>query len=147
MAGGCGGHSAPAKPAPAGAGFRPGEVSFGALAPLSGARAERGRDLVDGARMAIADLNVRGGVLGRKAALVASDDGCDAADARTRARELKTSEIAGALGGLCADAAAAEARGLGTNKPFLVTSANSPSIVSPERTPTAYLTNGTPYQS
>ena len=49
-------------------------------------RAERGQDLVDGAKMAIAELNVRGGVIGQKVALVTYDDGCDARDGRASAR-------------------------------------------------------------
>jgi branched-chain amino acid transport system substrate-binding protein len=135
------------KAAVAGAGFRPGNVSFGVLAPLTGAQATRGQDLVDGAKLAVADLNVRGGVLGQKVALVTYDDRCDAADARTGAEALKGGKAVGAVGGICATAARAAARELGTAKPFLVTSANSPSIVSAKRTPNAYLLNGTPYQS
>jgi branched-chain amino acid transport system substrate-binding protein len=139
--------AAPKPPAAAGAGFRPGQVSFGVLAPLTGPHSDRGKDLVDGAKQAMADLNVRGGVIGQKVELVTYDDGCDAADSRERAKALKGSEVAGALGGVCANAAGAAARTLGSGLPFLVTSANAPSIVSAKRTPTAYLTNGTPYQS
>ena len=43
--------------------------------------------------------------------------------------------------------AAAAARALGPGKvPFLVTSANSPKVLSPTRAPTTYLLRGTPYQ-
>jgi branched-chain amino acid transport system substrate-binding protein len=147
---GCGHKDAPKQPAkapvPANGGFRPGQVSFGVLAPLSGAEAARGKDLVDGAKMAIADLNVRGGVLGQKVALVTYDDKCDAREGRAGAASLKGAEVVGAVGGICADAARSAARELGAVKPFLVTSANAPSIVS-ARTKHAYLINGTPYQS
>jgi branched-chain amino acid transport system substrate-binding protein len=140
--------STPGKtPAVAGGGFRPGQVSFGVLAPLSGGEAARGKDLVNGAKLAMADLNVRGGVLGQKVALVTYDDRCDAADGRSGAAALKGSEVAGAVGGISASAARAAARELGAVKPFLVTSASTPSIVSAKRTPNAYLTNATPYQS
>ena len=122
-------------------------MSFGVLAPTSGAHEQRGRDLVDGAKAAIAEINIRGGVNGHKAALVTYDDGCDAKTARERALAIKASEVAGALGGICASAAGAAARTLGEDLPFLVTSANAPSIVSARHTPTAFLTNGTPYQS
>jgi branched-chain amino acid transport system substrate-binding protein len=144
-----GGDDAPDTPkAPASAaGFRPGQVAFGVLAPLSGPESERGTDLVDGAKLAMADLNVRGGVIGQKVALVTHDDGCTAAAGRESAEALKRSEVAGALGGVCASAARSAARTLDSGLPFLVTSANAPSIVSAKRTPTAYLINGTPYQS
>ena len=148
---GCGGGSDAPKPSatpkPVGAIYQPGDVSFGVLAPTTGEHEQRGRDLVDGAKAAIAEINIRGGVNGHKAALVTYDDGCDAKTARERALALKASEVAGALGGICAGAAGAAARTLGDDLPFLVTSANAPSIVSARRTPTAFLTNGTPYQS
>src|SRR5690349_620118 len=146
---GCGGGKEAAKPAvtPVKAIYVPGDVSFGVLAPTSGAQAARGRDLVDGAQMAIAELNIRGGVNGHKAALVTYDDGCDAATAREKAQALIGSKVAGAVGGICDGAASAAARALGSDLPFLVTSANAPGIVSAKKTPRAFLTNGTPYQS
>src|SRR4051794_32964024 len=146
---GCGGKAKPAATAatPANGGYLAGDVYFGVLAPTSGPHAGRGRDLVDGAKMAIAELNVRGGVNGHKGALLSYDDGCDAKTARASALELKGSEAAGAVGGVCDSAASAAARTLGSGVPFLVTSANAPDIVSARHTPTAYLTNGTPYQS
>ena len=152
MVAGCGGGSHAPKPSatpskPGGAVYQPGDVSFGVLAPTSGAQAQRGQDLVDGAKAAIAEINIRGGVNGHKAALVTYDDGCDAKKARAAAVAVKGSEAAGALGGICTSAASAAARTLGEELPFLVTSANSPGIVSARRTPTAFLTNGTPYQA
>jgi branched-chain amino acid transport system substrate-binding protein len=149
---GCGGGSNSPKPSATpgkavGAIYQPGDVSFGVLAPTSGQHQQRGQDLIDGAQVAIAEINVRGGVNGHKAALVTYDDGCDAKTARERALALKDSKVAGALGGICTSAADAAARTLGSELPFLVTSANAPGIVSARRTPTAFLTNGTPYQA
>jgi len=72
---GCGGGAAK-KPAVV---WKYGDIHFGVLAPLSGGEAARGRDLVDGARLAAEDLNVRGGVLGKRVRVDALDDGCDAA--------------------------------------------------------------------
>jgi branched-chain amino acid transport system substrate-binding protein len=140
VAAACGGSSKPSAPS-----LPRGTVAFGVLAPLSGAQATRGHDLVDGARLAAEDLNVRGGVIGRRVELVTADDGCDASDGRAGAAKLAS--VAGTLGGVCDAAARAAARQFsGADMPFLVTSANSPRIVSPKRTPTAYLTDGTPYQ-
>src|SRR3954469_8151022 len=145
---GCGGSGKPkATATPANGGYVPGDVSFGVLAPTSGAHAERGRDLVDGAKMAIDELNVRGGVNGHRAALVTYDDGCDPKIAGISATMLKESKAAGVVGGVCEGATASAGSELGSAVPFLITSANEPSLVSARRTPTAYLTNGTPYQS
>jgi branched-chain amino acid transport system substrate-binding protein len=127
--------------------WKHGDIAFGVLAPLSGAQDARGRDLVDGATLAAEDLNIRGGVLGKRVKLVTKDDGCAAPTSRASARTLAGQELGGVLGGVCEDAASAAARTLGDDLPFLVTSANSPRIVDAKKTPTAYLTNGTPYQS
>ena len=130
-----GGDDAADKPAapsrPAGAGFRPGEVVLRrARAAVRAAGRARARPASTAPKLAMADLNVRGGVIGQKVALVTHDDGCDAADGRASAQALKGSEVAGAVGGICAGAARAAARTLDSGLPFLVTSANAPSIVS-----------------
>ena len=127
--------------------WKHGDISFGVLAPLSGAQDARGRDLVDGATFAAGDLNIRGGVLGKRVKLVTLDDGCAAASSRASAEKLAGQQLGGVVGGVCEDAASAAARTLGDDLPFLVTSANSPRIVDAKKTPTAYLTNGTAYQS
>ncbi|MFJ8581046.1 branched-chain amino acid ABC transporter substrate-binding protein [Micromonospora sp. NPDC093277] len=125
-----------------------GEIAFGVLAPLSGPDKARGQDLVEGARMAVDDLNVRGGIIGLHVSLVPVDDECLDDGGKEAAKQLHLTEsVAGALGGVCDGAAEAAARVLGGNGlPFLITSANAPTLVSAEDTPTAYLTNGTPYQ-
>ncbi|MEU8263772.1 branched-chain amino acid ABC transporter substrate-binding protein [Micromonospora sp. NPDC048999] len=125
-----------------------GEIAFGVIAPLSGPDKARGQDLVDGARMAMDDLNIRGGVIGLHVSLVTVDDECLDDGGKEAAKRLHLTEnVAGALGGVCDGAAEAAARVLGGNGlPFLITSANAPTLVSAEDTPTAYLTNGTPYQ-
>lgn len=147
LAVGCGGGgsapAAPARTAPPGGGFKPGAVAFGVLAPLSD---PRGGQVRDGAELAAADLDVRGGVLGQHVKVVSADDGCETVAARAGAKQLRALDVAGVVGGVCANAASAAAREL-DGLPFLVTSANEPDIVSAKRTPTAYLLSGTPYQS
>ena len=125
--------------------WKHGDIAFGVLAPLSGPQDARGRDLVDGATFAAEDLNIRGGVLGKRVKLVTRDDGCAAGASRAGAESLARLQLGGVLGGVCDGAASVAARTL--EQPFLVTSANSPKIVDAKTTPTAYLTNGTPYQS
>jgi branched-chain amino acid transport system substrate-binding protein len=125
--------------------WKHGDIAFGVLAPLSGSQEPHGRDLVDGATFAAEDLNIRGGVLGKRVKLVTRDDGCAAGTSRASAESLAGLELGGVLGGVCDTAASVAARTL--DQPFLVTTANSPKIVDAKKTPTAYLTNGTPYQA
>jgi branched-chain amino acid transport system substrate-binding protein len=125
--------------------WKHGDIAFGVLAPLSGPQDARGRDLVDGATFAAEELNIRGGVLGKRVKLVKRDDGCAASASRASAESLDGLQLGGVLGGVCDGAASVAARTL--DLPFLVTAANSPNIVDAKKTPTAYLSNGTPYQS
>src|SRR4051812_36211025 len=89
---GCGGKDKPSKPAAAQIWTR-GDVSFGVLAPLSGPQDARGKDLVDGATLAAEDLNIRGGVLGKRVKLVRLDDGCAAAPSRASAKQLESQPL------------------------------------------------------
>jgi len=143
---GCGGGAAK-KPASLVQVWKFGDIHFGVLAPLAGAEAARGKDLVDGATLAAEDLNIRGGVLGKRVRIDALDDGCDAATSRASAKTLESRTLGGALGTICDSAATAAAGTLGDTLPFLITGASSKAIVSAKRTPTAYLTQGTPYQA
>jgi branched-chain amino acid transport system substrate-binding protein len=140
VAGGCSGGDKPASESDG--------VVFGVVAPLTGPFTSRGRDLVDGAKLAVADLAVEGGIIGQPVSVVPVDDSCTTGGGtRAAAQLLGRKRLAGALGGICAPEAAAAARAFSkAGLPFLVTSANAPSIVGEKTTPTAYLMNGTPYQ-
>src|SRR5689334_8067051 len=75
-------------------------IAFGVVAPLSGPLAARGRDLVDGAKLAVADLTDEGGVVGQPVSVVSVDDACTAGGGTKGAAELlRTKRLAGALGG------------------------------------------------
>ncbi|MEU2613492.1 branched-chain amino acid ABC transporter substrate-binding protein [Micromonospora sp. NPDC007271] len=103
-----------------------GEITFGVLAPLSGDMAERGRDLVDGAQMAAAEINEHGGVLGRQVRLAVEDGGCAPATGAQAATGLAAKSVAGVIGGMCEDAAVAAAKALAAGgTPFLVSSARA----------------------
>ncbi|MFP5310405.1 MAG: ABC transporter substrate-binding protein [Actinomycetes bacterium] len=52
----------------------PANVRIGLVAPLTGPRAYLGTEVVDGAELAVEDLNRRGGLLGRPVELVVVDD-------------------------------------------------------------------------
>ncbi len=110
---GCGGKDKkPAEPAKL-----TGNVSIGVLAPTEhqGEIGVRGRDLQDGARMAIDELNAKGGILGQRVVMEPVDDACDAQVSYEAAKAFITdSDIAGVVGGMC-DASAA-ARGVGARR-------------------------------
>ena len=53
------------------------DIPIGLAGPLTGADASFGEQLRRGARMAVADINAAGGVLGQKLDLIEGDDQCD----------------------------------------------------------------------
>ena len=59
-----------------------------AAGPMTGSQATFGRQMRNGAEMAIADLNAGGGVLGHRLRLEVGDDACDPKQAFSVAQKL-----------------------------------------------------------
>ena len=78
-------------------------VKIGHVAPMSGGQAHYGKDNENGARMAIADLNAKGVVIGGKKVtleLVAEDDAADPKQGTSVAQKLCDMKVAGVVGHL-----------------------------------------------
>src|ERR1041385_6428214 len=77
-------------------------IYIGLAAPLSGPTATLGNQVLRGAETAIDDINARGGVLGSKLALKASDDGCLPGRAvETAFRLTRFEKVAAVIGHVC----------------------------------------------
>ena len=79
------------------------EIRIGSASPLSGPGAHQGKDIENGARMAIEDLNAKGvTIAGKKVkwALVAEDDGSDPKMGTAAAQKLVDAGVAGVVGHL-----------------------------------------------
>ena len=112
---------APKKPAnaPAGAPKPPGaaepsaakekdqDLVIGVAGPMSGQFAFIGDQMKRGAQQAIDDVNAKGGVLGKKLKLAASDDGCDAQKASTIANQFVQQKAVLVIGHFCSAASLA----------------------------------------
>lgn len=106
---GCNGGAPTASPAmqaaasdAAAAGGAPGgDIVIGVGVPLSGGYAAEGMDVVTGVKLAAADLNQHGGLLGRRLRVVTADDGCGIASAETAATQLVAADISLAVGHFC----------------------------------------------
>src|SRR5262245_25798278 len=59
------------------------DLAVGVAGPMTGGEASFGRQMKNGAEMAVADINAAGGVLGRKLKLEIGDDACDPKQARS----------------------------------------------------------------
>jgi branched-chain amino acid transport system substrate-binding protein len=127
-----------------------GTVTLGVLAPTerTGELGVRGKDLLDGAHQAVAEINAKGGVMGRKLELEVVDDACEPQVAYEAAKAFLSdgSGVAGVIGGMCDEAADREIPVVdSTGLPFLVTGSTADNLVTEDLKSTYWMT-GTNYQ-
>jgi branched-chain amino acid transport system substrate-binding protein len=77
------------------------DISVGVAGPMTGGEAAFGAQLRNGAELAVADLNVAGGVLGKKLKLEVGDDACDPKQARAVAEKLSSMKVPFVAGHFC----------------------------------------------
>ena len=77
------------------------DISVAVAGPMTGSESAFGRQMKNGADMAVADLNAAGGVLGKKLALQIGDDACDPKQARSVAEKLAGDKIPFVAGHFC----------------------------------------------
>lgn len=75
------------------------EIKIGAIDPLTGAQALFGQDETQGKKMAIEEINARGGVLGKQLVLIQEDDGAQPTQAAAAATKLITKDKVVAISG------------------------------------------------
>src|SRR5690349_14307969 len=81
-----------------------GVIKLGALLPMTGRSSPSGTGMADAARMAVAEANAAGGVLGRKVELTIGDDACDPGSAVEQANLLIRKGVMVSVGGYCSSA-------------------------------------------
>src|ERR1700748_1161579 len=77
------------------------DITVALAGPLTGGESAFGRQMKNGAEMAVADLNAAGGVLGKKLVLDVEDDACDPKQARSVAEKIGSSKIPFVAGHYC----------------------------------------------
>jgi branched-chain amino acid transport system substrate-binding protein len=77
------------------------DIPIAVAGPMTGSESAFGRQMQNGAEMAVADLNAAGGVLGKKLALTVGDDACDPKQARSVAEKFASSKIQFVAGHFC----------------------------------------------
>ncbi len=84
-------------------GFAPAkaEIAIAVAGPMTGQYASFGEQFVHGAKMAVADLNAKGGVLGQKLKLIIADDACDPKQAVAVANKLVSDKVVFVAGHFC----------------------------------------------
>jgi branched-chain amino acid transport system substrate-binding protein len=81
------------------------EVRIGLAVALTGTNAWFGGEQVEGAEIAVADINARGGVLGEQIELIVADDYCDGEQAVAAANKLIANGVVAVFGHHCSGAA------------------------------------------
>jgi branched-chain amino acid transport system substrate-binding protein len=83
------------------AAFAEDTTTIAVAGPMTGEYSAFGRQLKNGAEMAVAELNASGGVLGKKLTLDIEDDACDPKQARSVAEKIASSKIPFVAGHYC----------------------------------------------
>jgi branched-chain amino acid transport system substrate-binding protein len=77
------------------------DITIAAAGPITGNESPGGRQLKNGAEMAVADINAAGGVLGKMLALDVEDDACDPKQARSVAEKIGSMGLPLVVGHIC----------------------------------------------
>lgn len=77
------------------------DVTIAVAGPMTGTESAFGRQMKNGAEMAVADINTAGGVNGKKLALDIEDDACDPKQARSVAEKIAGAKIPFVAGHYC----------------------------------------------
>ena len=77
------------------------DISVAVAGPMTGGESAFGRQMKNGADLAVADLNAAGGVNGKKLALQVGDDACDPKQARSVAEKFASSKVPFVAGHFC----------------------------------------------
>jgi branched-chain amino acid transport system substrate-binding protein len=74
------------------------DLKLGVVGPITGPNAAFGKQLTDGAAQAVADINAKGGILGRKLTIVTGDDASQAAQGVSVANKLTSEGVRHVVG-------------------------------------------------
>ncbi|MBT3069807.1 branched-chain amino acid ABC transporter substrate-binding protein [Rhodomicrobium sp. Az07] len=77
------------------------EITIAIAGPMTGKEATFGAQFKAGGEAAVADINAKGGVLGKQLKLEMGDDQCDPKQARAVAEQLSSSDVAFVAGHFC----------------------------------------------
>jgi branched-chain amino acid transport system substrate-binding protein len=77
------------------------DINIAVAGPMTGGESAFGRQMKNGAEMAVADINAAGGVMGKKLSLQIGDDACDPKQARSVAEKFASAKIPFVAGHFC----------------------------------------------
>lgn len=107
------------------------EIKIGIIAPMTGQLASEGQDMENAVKLAIADINAKGGVNGDTITTVTADDACDPQQSVTAGSKLISDGVTAIVGGYCSGAVLPTLKIYGdAGIPFVIIGANSTKLVA-----------------
>ncbi len=107
------------------------DLKIGIMVPTTGSEATYGKDMENAAKLAMSEINAKGGVLGKTLISVTGDAACDPQQATAAASKLVSEKIVGLVGGYCSGATLPTMKIYGDAKvPFVICAANSTKLIS-----------------
>jgi branched-chain amino acid transport system substrate-binding protein len=77
------------------------DIPIAVVGPITGSNAALGEQMTRGAKMVVADINAKGGVLGKKLDLIIADDACDPKQAVAAANDVVGKKVVFVAGHYC----------------------------------------------
>ena len=111
------------------------EIRIGALFELTGAVANYGKSSLNGAQMAVDEINAKGGINGKKIKLISADNKSEPSEAGNQATKLITKDKVAVIVGPCTSGSTAAASPVvsGSKIPLISPSATAPGITVDEK--------------
>lgn len=111
-------------------------IRIGMVEPLTGSVAYNGKSVVEGAKLAVEEMNAAGGVLGKKVELVIEDGQCTPANSVNAVEKLvQKDKVAALVGAFCSSATAAIMPVAQKYKIPLVTGVSSQASLTEQKNP------------
>jgi branched-chain amino acid transport system substrate-binding protein len=101
------------------------DVTIAVAGPMTGGESAFGRQMKNGADMAVAEINAAGGVLGKKLALDVEDDACDPKQARSVAEKIGGQKIPFVAGHYCSSSSIPASEAYADNNVLQITPAST----------------------
>jgi branched-chain amino acid transport system substrate-binding protein len=101
------------------------DITIAVAGPMTGTESAFGRQMKNGADLAVADINAAGGVLGKKLALDIEDDACDPKQARSVAEKIGGSRIPFVAGHYCSSSSIPASEAYAENNVLEITPAST----------------------
>lgn len=119
------------------------EIKLGIMVPTTGSVAADGKTMENAMKLAVEEINAKGGVLGEKIVTVTGDDACDPQQGTSAASKLISEGIVGVVGGYCSGSTLPTLKLYGdAGIPMIIPAANSTKLI-PANQGNAFLINST----